>query len=204
MTTLSKWNMSGSYFESCNWEVACPWIFLSPPNTDDGECRALLSWSIENGDFAGTSLDGIKVAMAVNTPGPMTEGNWKVALYIDENASEEQNGAIQQIFAGQAGGIFEVLAGFVGEIIGVTSASIDYTSKGKNRAVKIGNVAEVAIQAIEGFNGEDTLISGAPLDAAPGEPFVVAKSETHKYEDHGLKWNIPGKNGYYSDFNYAV
>ena len=83
MTTLSKWNMSGSYFESCNSEVACPCIFLSPPNTDDGECRALLSWSIENGDFAGTSLDGIKVAMAVNTPGPMTEGNWKVALYID-------------------------------------------------------------------------------------------------------------------------
>ena len=130
MTTATKWNLSGTYFESCNCKVACPCIFLTPPTSDDGDCKALLAWNIESGDFAGTTLDGLKVALAVNCPGLMVDGNWRVALYIDEDASAEQNAALQQIYSGQSGGIFEVLSGFISEIIGVKSSCIEFISDG--------------------------------------------------------------------------
>ena len=45
----------------------------------------------------------------------------------------------------------------------------------------MGNIAEGSIEAIEGFDGQDTVISGAPLDATPGEPMVVSKSSVNKY-----------------------
>jgi hypothetical protein len=204
MTTATKWNMSGTYFESCNCKIACPCIFLTPPNSDDGDCKALLAWNIESGDFAGTSLDGLRVPLAVNAPGLMVDGNWRGALYIDENANEEQNSVLQQIYSGQSGGIFELLAGFISEIIGITSTSIEFISEGKKRSIKIGEVAEGSIEAIEGFDGQDTLIAGAPLDATPGEPMVVSKSSVNKYEDHGIKWDISGNNGFQSDFKYEV
>ena len=31
-----KWNVAGTYFEACNCNVACPYVFLSPPT--EGEC----------------------------------------------------------------------------------------------------------------------------------------------------------------------
>ena len=204
MTTTTSWNLSGTYFESCNCAIACPCIFLTPPNTDDGDCKALLAWNIESGDFGGTNLDGLKVALAVNCPGTMVDGNWRVALYIDENANEEQNSALQQIYSGQSGGIFELLSGFISEILGVSNTSIEFTSDGKKRSIKVGNVVEGSIEAIEGFDGQDVAISGAPLDATPGEPMLVSKSSVNKYEDHGIKWDISGNNGYQSDFKYAV
>ena len=204
MTTATKWNLAGAYFESCNCAVACPCIFLTPPNSDDGDCKALLAWDIKTGNFDGTDLTGLKVALAVNCPGNMIDGNWKVALYIDDKASEQQNSALQQIYSGQSGGIFELLSGFISEIIGVESTGIEFTTDGKKRSVKIENVAEASIEAIEGFDGQDVLISGAPLDATPGEPMVVSKSIINKYENHGIEWDISGNNGYQSNFKYSV
>jgi len=36
----------------------------------------------------------------------MLEGKWKVALYVDERANQDQQNALIQIFSGQAGGHF--------------------------------------------------------------------------------------------------
>tara|TARA_A100001037_G_scaffold265303_1_gene256696 strand:- start:902 stop:1519 length:618 start_codon:yes stop_codon:yes gene_type:complete len=202
MTTATKWSLSGTYFESCNCKVACPCIFLSPPTSDEGDCKALLAWNIENGEYDGVSLGGLKVALAVNCPGVMADGNWRVALYVDENANQEQNSALQQIYSGQRGGIFELLAGFITEIIGVTSTSIEFDSEGKQRSIKIGDIAEGSIVAIEGFDGQDVIISGAPLDATPGSPMIVSKSTVNNYQDHGIEWDISGNSGYQSDFSY--
>lgn len=40
----------------------------------------------------------------------MAQGNWSVALYLDERADEQQNQALQAIFTGAAGGPVAALA----------------------------------------------------------------------------------------------
>ncbi|MHA6645712.1 DUF1326 domain-containing protein, partial [Mesorhizobium sp. A623] len=35
---MTEWKLSGSYFETCNCETACPCVFLSPPT--EGDCTA--------------------------------------------------------------------------------------------------------------------------------------------------------------------
>ncbi len=97
-----SWNVSGTYFESCNCEAACPCVFLSPPTY--GECTALLGWQIDQGDYDGLSLSGLNASLAVYVEGNMANGGWKVALYLDDRASQEQAEALGAIFSGAAGG----------------------------------------------------------------------------------------------------
>ena len=69
-------------------------------------------------------------------------------------------------------------------------------------SVRVGNVADAAIQAIDGPAGEVT-VSGHPLAIAPGFPAVASRSERLRYQDHGYTWEISKKNGFYSPFQYT-
>ena len=94
-----RWSLTGTYFEACNCEAACQCVFLSPPDVD--ECTILVGWHIDSGTMGDVSLDGFNVALAVHSPGHMAQVQWKVALYLDERASQAQGDALSQIFAGQ-------------------------------------------------------------------------------------------------------
>ncbi len=196
-----NWKINGTYFEACNCEAACPCIFLSPPTT--GECTVLVGWHIDKGNYGGMSLDGLNVALAVHSPGHMMEVKWKAALYLDERASEEQQGVLGQVFGGQAGGHFEALSGFMGEVLGVSTVPIEFKSDGKQRSLRIPNVTEFDIEGIEGAGGEPVTVSNNPLGIVPGVPPVIARSGKATYSDHGLDWNFSGTNGFYSDFSYS-
>ena len=196
-----NWTISGNYFESCNCEAACPCVFLSPPPT--GDCTTLIGWHIDSGNMNGADLSGLNVALAAHSPGHMVEVPWRVALYLDERATEEQAGSLGQIFGGQAGGHFAVIGQHIGEVAGVSSVPIEYKAEGKRRSLKVGNVAEMDIEGIEGGGGAEVKISGNPLGLVPGEPMVGARSGKLSYHDHGMDWEISGKNGFFSPFTYS-
>lgn len=194
------WSLAGTYFEACNCAVACPCVFLSAPTT--GECTLLIGWHIDQGHFGELRLDGLNIVLAVYAPGHMAQGNWKAALYLDERASQTHREALLQIFSGKAGGHPEALAFLVDEILGVQNVTIIYQAKGKQRRLQIPAIAEVEIEALAGQEGAEVTIHNPPLCIAPGYPLVVATSQQFNYHDHGLQWEISGKNGFYSAFTY--
>jgi hypothetical protein len=152
-----KWQLAGTYFETCNCEVACPCVFLSAPTT--GECTLLVGWHIERASFDNVTLDGLKVALAVYSPGHMAHVKWKAALYFDDKANEAQQQALTQIFTGQAGGHPGMLVSLVGEVLGIKSVAIDYHAEGKRRRMRLADVAEAEIEALAGQGGADITIS---------------------------------------------
>jgi hypothetical protein len=194
------WKLEGHYMEACNCKPACPCIFLSAPT--EGDCTALVGWHINTGHFGAVDLSGLNVAMAAYSPGTMAESKWRVALYLDSRANEAQKGALLRIFGGQAGGHPARLASFVGEILGVTSTSIDYQMEGKHRTLRIGNVASADIDGIAGGTESEVSVTNHPLCIAPGYPAVVAKSTGLSYQDHGYHWSLSDRNGLYSPFSY--
>jgi hypothetical protein len=139
-----QWKVTGSYFETCNCEAACPCVFTSPPT--DGACTVLLAWHIERGNFAGVALDDFNVVLAAYSPGHMLQGNWKVALYLDERADAGQKDAMQKIFSGQAGGHLAALGPLISEVKGVKSVPIEYRAKGRARGMRIPGIAEAEIE----------------------------------------------------------
>jgi hypothetical protein len=74
----------------------------SPPAT--GECTVLIAWHIDTGRFGAIPPDGLNVALAVDSPGPMTQVKWSAAIYLDSRATHEQRDALTRIFSGQTGG----------------------------------------------------------------------------------------------------
>ncbi|MFQ5693011.1 MAG: DUF1326 domain-containing protein [Nitrospinota bacterium] len=194
------WNLAGTYFETCNCEAACPCVFLSPPTEE--ACTVLVGWHIHRGHFEDVTLNGLNVALAVHSPGHMAQVKWKVALYLDERASEEQKDALTRIFSGQAGGHPAVLAAFVEEVVGVKSAAIDYRAEGKRRSLRIAGVGEAEIEALSGQGGADVTVNNHPLCLAPGQPAVVARSTKLSYHDHGFDWEVSERNGFFSGFAY--
>ena len=196
----TKWNLSGSYFEACNCEVACPCVFLSAPSS--GECNLLLAWHIEKGHLGDLPLDGLNVALAVHSPGPMTRVKWDVALYLDERASPAQRDALDAIFGGQAGGEPAALAPLIGKVLGVKSVRIEFRAVGKRRSLRIPKVAEMRIEAIKGQGGADVTLENVPLIAVPNQTVVVAKSEKLSLHDFGFEWEFTEKNGFYSPFSF--
>lgn len=195
------WSLNGTYFESCNCDLACPCIFLSPPNGDD--CTVLIGWHVEDGKDEGVSLSGLNVALAVHSPGHMATTQWSAAVYVDDRATEEQKGSLLKIFGGHGGGHPARLASHIGEIVGVRSVPIEFSENGNTHSLKIPNIAEMEIEQTEGQGGAPITVAGHPLCIAPGFTATMAKSSKLTYSDHGMSWNLSDKTGIFSPFAYA-
>ena len=59
---------------------------------------------IDEGKSGKTDLSGLNVAMLIDIPGRMSEGDWKAAGYYDDRADDAQFEALERIFTGQARG----------------------------------------------------------------------------------------------------
>ena len=195
-----KWNLSGTYFEACNCDAACPCVFLSAPT--EGECTVLVAWHIDQGGFGDVNLNGLNVVMAAHSPGHMLHTPWKVALYIDSNANENQQGALTQIFGGQAGGVPAALGEFIGEVLGVKNAAINYQQNGNTRGLEISGIAQATVEGLPGQGGAEVTITNHPIAVAPGYDAVVAKSKTVTYNDYNYNWEFSDKTSFYSPFAY--
>ena len=101
-------SVQGDYFETCSCDVSCPCIWLGPATQD--ACDLLLAWHVAQGNKDGVDLAGLNAVMAVHTPKQMTDGNWKVALYLDDRATPEQSEALGAVFSGAAGGHLAAVA----------------------------------------------------------------------------------------------
>jgi len=198
----NNWGLTGTYFETCNCDAACPCVFLSAPT--DGECTVLIGWHIDNGYFDDINLNEFNVALAVHSLGHMLQVKWNVAVYLDNKANEAQKDALLKIFSGQAGGHPSLLAAHIGNVLGVKSVAIDYQAQDKRRSMRIGDVAEAEIEAIDGQGGAKVTVTNHPLCIAPGHSAVAARSKRLLFNDHEFNWDISDKNGFYSPFSYEA
>jgi hypothetical protein len=194
------WTLKGTYVESCNCAAACPCIFLSDPT--HGECTVLVGWHVEHGKDGDVSLDDRNVALAVHCPGNMVKVKWKAALYCDERADAKQEAALHRIFGGQAGGHPAALASYIGEVVGVRKAPIEFSRRDGTFRLAVSGIAALELEQMSGQGGEPIQISGHPLAIAPGFAVTQATSKSLTYDDHGMSWKLSGRNAFFAPFEY--
>jgi hypothetical protein len=195
-----QWHVRGTYFEACNCRIACPCNFTSAPT--EGNCKVVVAWHVDAGKYGSVDLAGLNAALFAYAPGHMMEGKWQVALYTDERAGEEQAQALGKIFSGQEGGHLAALGPLLGEVLGVKAVPIEYHAEGTKRSVRIGAVAEAAIEAIPGQGERPVEVHNVPFTVVPDVPLVVSNSSHYRYNDYGHTVDISDRNGYYSPFAY--
>lgn len=198
---LTAWNVSGVYAEACTCAAACPCIMLSDPT--EGACTAVVGWHIDKGQYGEIGLDGLNVAVGVHAPGNMAAKDWSAVLYIDERATEAQRDALTQIFGGKAGGHPARIAEHIATVAGVETVPIQFESDGKAGHMKIGRVGEAEWQPIEGQGGGTVTIEGNPLAISPGHPAVVGRASRARLNDHGIAFDVSGRQAMVARFSYA-
>ena len=148
-----SFSVKGQYFEACSCEVSCPCIWLRPATEDF--CDVFFAWHITEGPKDGVDLAGLNAALAVHTQKQMTDGNWKVALYLDDRADASQGEALGAIFSGQAGGHLANVVPLIGEVAGVKSVPISFDASNGSRAVQVGDALTMRVEEIPGLDGVD-------------------------------------------------
>jgi hypothetical protein len=153
------WHLKGSYVETCSCELMCPCNLSMDHGATYDYCRVTLVFNIREGEVDGTDIAGLKVAMIADTPKVMTEGNWRVGVFIDDKATDEQAEKLTGVFSGQLGGPMGALGPLVGEMLGVERAAIEVEDDGLRHSVRIGDGIDFEIQDIVPFGVEN----GRPL-----------------------------------------
>ena len=199
---MPSWKIDGEYFENCNCDVLCPCITSNlQGKPTQGHCDVVFAFHITKGMFDGVKLDGLNTVLAATTPGSMASGNWKVAAYLDRQGTAEQQQALQAIFTGAAGGPMAGLAPLITEVLGARAVPITYDTSGTKRRVSVEGVMDISVEGIPGADGK----SAMTIDNVPhpcNSSLALAQGVGSRFTDHGMSWELSGKNGHYSAIHW--
>ena len=167
------WSIKGSYAETCSCELMCPCNLSFDHGATYDYCRVSLVFNIQEGEIEGTDVSGLVVAVIADTPKVMTDGNWRLGMFIDENATDEQADKLGQVFGGQLGGPMAALGPLVGEVLGVERVPIVFEDDGLRHSVRIGsgsNVIDFEIEDIVPLGEGERRARQVRRDVQPGRP----------------------------------
>ena len=197
------WNLEGTYFESCSCEVVCPCTASMALGADYDRCRVTLVFNVARGEVEGTDVGGLALAVVADTPKVMTDGNWRLGVFIDAAASDEQAEKLGAVFSGQLGGPMAALGPLVGENLGVERAAIEVSEDGLRHAVKIGDTVDLEIEDVVPFgveSGQPARLSGVFHPA--GSELTISKATRARVSAFGIEYE--GKAGFSSAFSWAA
>lgn len=199
-----SWKLKGSYAETCSCDLMCACNFTFDHGATYDYCRATLAFDIREGEIEGTDVSGLKAVFIVDTPKVMTEGNWRMGVFIDDQATDEQAEKLTAVFSGQMGGPMEALGPLVGEMLGVQRVPIEMVHDGVRHSVKVGDAIDFEIEDIVPFGVE----TGEPVRLAGmfhpvGSTLTAAEAKRSKINAFGIEYE--GKSGLStSEFSWAA
>jgi hypothetical protein len=198
------WQIAGTYFETCSCEVVCPCTASLALGADYDRCKVTLVFHVTDGDVEGTDVSGLTVAAVADTPKVMSEGNWRLGVFIDDSASDQQAEKLGAVFSGQLGGPMEALGPLVSENLGVERAPIEVREEGLLHSVKIGDAVDFEIEDVVPFgvqSGEPARMTGIFHPA--GSELTIAKATRSNISAFGVEYE--GRAGFStSQFAWAA
>ncbi len=204
--TATQWQIRGEYFENCSCDVICP-CEVSPQGPmvarpDQGHCNVVFAFRVDDGRYGDVDLAGLHVVLVVHTPGPMSEGNWRAAAYLDERASPQQQEALGAIFSGAAGGPPGALAALITDFVGAKTVPISYEQQGKERRAVIPGVLDMTVAPVPGSANPDEPVikrNAHPLFPELTQAYGVRTS----YRDYDFDWDNTGKCADFASFTWS-
>jgi hypothetical protein len=199
-----SWKLEGSYFETCSCDVVCPCTASLSLGATHDYCRVVLVFNVKDGNVEGTDVSGLTVAAVADTPKVMTDGNWRLGVFIDAAASDEQAAKLGGVFSGALGGPMQALGPLVAENLGVERAPIEVHEEGLRHSVRIGDKVDFEIEDVVPFGvetGEPARLTGIFHPA--GSELTIAHATRSKIEAFGIGYEA--KSGFsHSAFSWAA
>jgi hypothetical protein len=196
------WAVQGTYFEACNCDAICPCRRVgdrSGGRSTYGICQFALSWQISGGHADGARLNDLAVVMAGWYDDDEPRSPWRVCLYLDERANQEQQAALAAIFLGKAGGTtLHNFAAAIGTVHAVRAARIELSHVPRRWFMRADTYLTVC--AGTPVDAPALVACGIPGFDQPGQEVIAG---TFRVEDAPLSWDLRGRCGFAADFRYS-
>jgi len=199
------YKLEGTILEVCTCNILCPcWVGEDP---DNPTCDSIFAYHIDKGSVNGTDVSGRTLGLFVHIPGNVLKGNWKVALFVDDGANDQQHEALVNVWSGKLGGPVADVAQLIGEVVSVERVPITYEIQEGKGAIKIGSIAEAEMEPYRGPTGQVTTLNESIFTTIPGAPAWVAKASRYvrKSSKYGLKdIDLQGHNAIQGSFRFEA
>jgi hypothetical protein len=172
---------------------------------DYERCRLVLVFHIDSGAVDDVDVSNLTVAVLADTPPLMADGNWRVGVFMDAAASQEQAEKLGAVFAGQLGGPMAMLAPLISEMLGVQVAPIEHVEDGRRHRVRISDDVDITV---EDFVPPQT--PDGPVEKLTGmfhpanSTLTIARATASRVNAFGLQFDNTGKNGHSAPFSWAA
>lgn len=199
--------ISGDYLESRTCDVYTGPCFANSEVATAGK-EAIMAWSIDQGEFQGVNLSGLKVVMVVKASDTLAWGSGLVAhpdpirsvVLVDDKANESQRKALVA-FARQSAGKA------AGKTVKVESTAITFSIDHVDRvaSLKAGDIAELKTRHMD---KKDCVCSNEEIYYSPlarVQNAAPAYSLQNKFAGSGLKsrWTNPNaRSAFLATFAY--
>ncbi|MGH2735219.1 MAG: DUF1326 domain-containing protein, partial [Actinomycetota bacterium] len=170
---------------------------------DGGSCDAFVAYHFDAGTITGVDVGGLSIVNVVRIPGNvLTPGSWKIVMFVDERATDEQLEALTSAYGGKLGGPLADLAGLVGEILDVRRAPIRHEIRDGAGTLRVGDFVSAEMAPYSGADGSLTTLQNTVFSTVPGSPAYVSKASrnTVNLPEYGMVWSFEGRNAIQSDY----
>lgn len=190
---MDQWSLEGELILNCNCTVFCPCVIsLGKHPPTEGYCQAWAGVRIDRGRSGDVDLSGLNVAMLLDIPGKMEHGNWTLALWIDDRATDEQFERLETIFRGKGRGTTGLFTLLVGEYLGAERAPVEFVTDGDTRSLSVGRAIQGEVKPIAGArSGEEVSVVNTQYWMGP--EVVVAEATKGRVRAFGRVWNFEGR-----------
>ena len=200
--TAEAWRVAGPYVEACNCEAICPCRSVGGRGGKRATydlCQFAIAWTVKEGHFSNLDLSGLGVVMAGYWDENEASAPWRVVLFVDVKASEDQSKALADIFLGRAGGTPSTnYAAAIRDVLGIRRALIEIEHARGTQKIRVGDAIEVRARAP--FPSAETVACGVPGLDRPGEELV---HDVMRVTDPALEFEFHGRCGFATDFDYS-
>jgi len=196
------YQLEGTLLEACSCGILCPcWVGEDP---DGGACDAFVAYQFDSGTIRGVDISGLALVNVVRIPGNvLTPASWKVAMFVDERATDEQLQALVDAYSGKLGGPLADLAGLIGEVLDVRRAPIAHEIIEGEGTLRVGDFVSAEMGPFRAADGTITTLRDSLFSTVPGSPAWVGKAGTHTVNlpQYGMVWSFEGRNAIQSEYH---
>jgi hypothetical protein len=184
------WRMAGTYYAPCSCKVSCP-CELGEMEADQGWCSGSIAFDIEKGDVEGEDISGSRVVLIGDWPKAFLAGDGIGRLYFDRGVSPKKRAALEKVFSGKMGGVWEPVGALVPKWLPSKEAAIKIRKDGETTHIDVEGFGELVSTPLKGATGEPTrLLHGA---ATFRDEIILARGTGSSWRDPEMRaWKSGG------------
>jgi hypothetical protein len=196
------YQLNGRMSEVCSCRTLCPCAVDEP--ADGNNCGFSWVFHFDRGDIGGTDVSGLNLAILGHHKDKVSDRKVRLAVIVDDQASDAQQDALIRAFTGAEGGPLADLAGLVQEVVGVVRAPIAFDVDKGSGSFRVGGVVEGEVRGFTSRDGTPTTLSHSRLGDLYGSPSYPGRVVRHRVTDTRFGLQFRGRQSTQSEFSFVA